>query len=98
MLRERAFADVGSDLTAGKIDLMDGDGSNARTDGTQTTQLASSTNLHDVQPSCSPAGDAIAFARGAPATGRSGIYVMHPDGRGVRMIGRGGRRAGARHP
>jgi Tol biopolymer transport system component len=59
-------------------------------DGTQLIQLTASVKLHDFQPSWSPAGDMIAFHRGAPAETRSGIYVMRADGSGVKMIERGG--------
>jgi Tol biopolymer transport system component len=63
-------------------------------DGTGLTRLTSTNqdwhgylnSPHDTLPSWSPDGSALTFARFSPSLAGSAIYVMNPDGSGLRQI------------
>jgi TolB protein len=64
------------------------------TDGTGLTRLTRTNEdwhgylnaPHDTVPSWSPDGNAITFARLSPSLANSAIYVMNPDGSGLRQV------------
>ena len=64
------------------------------TDGTGLTRLTHTNEdwhgylnaPHDTFPSWSPDGGAITFARLSPSLANSAIYVMNPDGSGLRQM------------
>lgn len=65
-----------------------------KSDGTQLTRLTNNnqnwngyfSGPHDLLPSWSPDGDAIVFERDAPDYSSAAIYIMNPDGSGMRAV------------
>jgi Tol biopolymer transport system component len=57
-----------------------------RPDGTDLTLLTSTPTSHDQVPSWSPEGDAIAFERNTADFSSVAVWVMRPDGTGLRLI------------
>jgi Tol biopolymer transport system component len=63
-------------------------------DGTELTRLTNTNDdwhgylnsPHDAGPSWSPEGGAITFARFSPSLASSAIYVINPDGSGLRQV------------
>jgi TolB protein len=72
-------------IEVGAIAVMNVDGTGVR----QLTQLAKPTSSEDIQPFWSPDGKRIGFVRlnsTAQPRGRQAIFVMNPDGTGVRRV------------
>ena len=54
-------------------------------DGSGATKLTASTNWSE-GPAWSPSGDLIVFTSADPDPARTGLYVVHPDGTGLRQV------------
>jgi Tol biopolymer transport system component len=57
-------------------------------DGTGLTQLTDTAARHDFDPSWAPEGNAIAFDRANPDFTSRSVFVMRPDGSGLKRIQR----------